>query len=609
MAWWSVALTLFGVAAAVQAHLGRGDRALELIGLLALTAAAPLLRYLEVRLVAALAVLGILVFTAAGLAILYGSTLRWMTSWDDGDRLRSLAHSTTATGTPQFKAAAFRRWELDSPSDGKQVSVDLNVLRLPPGIAWQSGVATARIASAADGAALIHFVSHDQFAFRSASLEGSLAGRRFEASITARSPDEGERCGYLYLGEHGARATNREHVCFTGTWSQHAVHWEAPSDSAAGLIDVILSGFDGPLEVKGVQISEAAATGDVLIGTLAPTGVTLRASWGMPFPWSRISTQERFVSTQPEEVGPTRIALPLPDGLPAGTRIWTTLHVEVGGVVEIVDTSWTAPGVRPVGTGQRLALWFDHPNLLAHAVSAIAVTAIGTLSSTISAVAVLAAAGWVIAFTGSRTALFALAVGAFVLVAARRQGRSLRHLGTIGAVVVPVILFIGIVTILRDERIQPVARVLVLDQPSITERLDIWGHAAALGRDHPFAGSPLPFVDSWRERYPSRVPVNHAHNGLLDMLSKYGLPGLLGALAAITAVVLMGWDVSRRRTAMAIGCLFVLNLADASYLSMLTLGPLLMLTLAQDRDDGARGSWRSVPDHRRPRSTSRGVVS
>jgi len=595
VAWWATALALLILASVTQACLGRGDRALELASFAALTAAAPLFRTLDLRTVASLAVAGVVVITGVSLAVSYVSTNRWLTSWSDADRLRTLTQPTVAHGTTQFNVSAFRRWALTSVSSTQQVHVDLDVMALPPGVAWQSGPQRVPTEASVVRTSIIGFSAPHQFAFRSASLDGALAERRFTASIVTRSADGVERCGLLYLGEHGARASSRIPLCVNDNWSLHAVSWHAPSDSTAGLIDVILTGFSGPLEVATVTMTEHTERGDTPIAALAPIGVTLRTSWGLPFPWSRAAQQERFVTIAPEALGAATVTVSLPDGLPAGTSIWTTLHVEPGGAVRVLGTTWEGGGARSVGTEQRLTLWFDHPNVLAHNTAALGVTAIGTLSSGITAVAVLMAAGSVVVLTGSRTALLAVLVGAVALAITKRRSVTSKLWRGVATAVALVVIVSSVTLLANGSNPQVLPRVLAFDQRSLSERVDIWMHAVSLGREHILTGSPVPFAESWAQRYPGREPVNHAHNGLIDVLAKYGMPGFVGVVTAAFSITAMAWRSGRHRTLMAIGCLVTLNTFDATYVSTLTLVPLMLLALAHGGTRAGRAAQLHAP--------------
>lgn len=585
--WLCCALLLLGTAVIIQMLLDRGERAIELTSFLVVITLAPLLRHVRTAAVAGITLTGVVAVALAGAAVLYVSTLRWMTSWDDVDRLRSLASlETSVTGKEQFELAAFRRWSLTAPSTGQQLRVDVDVIAVPPLVAWQSGPTPVAISASAEDGAVLHFEARNQFAFRSASLAEPLAHRHFRASLHGRAAVGGSAsCGYLYLGEHGARATNRSRVCLDETWTAHAVDWQAPADSHAGLLDVIVSGFDEPIAVRDVIIVEHTDIGTTPIGDLVPTGITLRASWDQPFPWSRTARQERFVTVVPGELGSFSLVLPLPDGLPSGTDVWSTMHVETGAAVRILGTSWAAPGIRPASTGQRLTLGFDHPNLLAHAVAALAVTAIGTLRWGRTLLLVMASAGGVIALTGSRTAFVALLLSTLVLILARPSlRRSARVLA--GIAVVASVGLTATVLLTQGSRVPTIIpRVVALDERSLLERVDIWAHAVRLSRHEILTGTSSSFATTWEERHPGRAPVLHAHNGVLDMLVRYGLVGATGALAGLTAIVLMAGISNRRRTAAAVACLVTLNAFDATYASLLTLLPLMALALSRD---GAR---------------------
>jgi putative inorganic carbon (HCO3(-)) transporter len=85
-------------------------------------------------------------------------------------------------------------------------------------------------------------------------------------------------------------------------------------------------------------------------------------------------------------------------------------------------------------------------------------------------------------------------------------------------------------------------------------RLDIWGSAAAMLRDHPAWGVGLDqFISqypryirpsAWQERFTA-----HPHNLVLDFYVRLGLLGLAWLVFTLPPFILRGWRAARRRRA------------------------------------------------------------
>ena len=578
----ATALAALLLVAGLQLAMGRSVRASELTAFAILLALSPWIVRIPGRAVRVLSLVALAALVGLAAYVLVIDLTRWrpVTARDATLSFLAPLGEPILTGRPRFELVRYRAWTISSDDAPRRFTVAWEPVSGGAGYLWQTSANGPEQEALEGGVTRLSFASMGQFAFRSAASDEPLADRVFRATVMLRSAGRVPVCGAVSLGEHGARATARLEMCLDTEWTEAVVDWTAPADSATVLIDVILSAFTSPVDVRDVRLVELLDGAVQPFGALAPTGVTLRLSWDTPFPWSRDSAKERFVTAVPLD-RPTTLSLDLPDSVAAGTRAWTTLYVEQGLRVRLLESGWEGAAAHARSSIARLVLWFDHPNQLGHAVAAIGVAAAITASGPAGSLTAGVLAAALILATGSRTALAALALGLVVgfLTRPRRPVGWRRH-ASIAAFVAVVLVAMLVWWSAPSE----LPRALAPDGRSVVLRGDIWKHAFALARSHPWLGSDASFASSWSTAFADAPAVTHAHNGFLDALTRYGIAGTVALGLAFASLAVRAGRSRVWRTAVVAATLFVLNLTDATYPSLWVLLPLLLAWQAGDGD-------------------------
>lgn len=565
------------VCAAVQWIAGRDTAAAEVVGLALLVLCAFVVSGVQRRIVAAGLSIGLLILVSLAAYAAYADMFRWRPVSETEAPLlqRSPFGSVRLDGRPGFAISGYRKWSLQNAGDQPTVvTVDLAELEGHRTGAWRTsndGLRQRPGPARTEATTILQFDGPSQFAFQSAATSDALSGRTFTASLwlRAEAPPESS-CGVIALGENGAASVSETRVCLHADWSRYDVTWTAPEESRTHLIDVILTGFTGEIEASDAQLTEVTADGRQPVGPMAPTGVTLRVSWDVPFPWSPTPSRQRFSTVLPD-AGTQRVQVVLPSNLPAGTEVWTTLHVADGLRVRVGRTSWEGGTLVPLYSIDRMRLWFGHPNVLGHVAAALGVAGIvsarGLLTVPITMLALV-----LIALTGSRTAFFALLFALVVQVllsdsVRRRVATWLPRWPTVAALLAILIVggFVAGTWFGSEWNARAGLRITELSRAAINERIAIWSHAVDLIGQAPWLGSGTSFADSWSAAKPQANEVTHAHNGLLDVASRYGVPA---ALSLLFALGVLAWMAGRQRlsaTAIVLGAFAILNTSDATY--------------------------------------------
>jgi O-antigen ligase len=108
-------------------------------------------------------------------------------------------------------------------------------------------------------------------------------------------------------------------------------------------------------------------------------------------------------------------------------------------------------------------------------------------------------------------------------------------------------------------------------------RLELWGVALEIARDHPLAGvGPGRYRETFEAYHPARIDNEgtwgNAHNVYLHQLAERGIPGLCFLLAAMWAFWIGAWRAARARGDMrslwavsAAAAFFVMNLTEVAW--------------------------------------------
>jgi hypothetical protein len=371
------------------------------------------------------------------------------------------------------------------------------------------------------------------------------------------------------------------------------------------MLELSLYGFSKPIQARDVHFREVQGPTKRDLGQGTPAGVTMRLAWGSEHPWM-FGVSDEFRTVIPGDE-PITLVLDLPAGVAGNTRVWTVLHIEDGLEVEVRDASWESPTVIiPSRSRQRLELWFGHPNLFGHTVVALGVAGLVAARGLGMKAALIALSLVLVAASGSRTALGALVVAASVMSletltrhfpfsAFRARRNGLRRGGYRVLAVLAATLVIVVAGLSWQAR--PV-------EPALQERLRIWEHSLRWISGNVLLGPDESFGLSWALAHPDRSVVHHAHNGLLQAVGMFGLPGATALAAAFAVLAIRGLRRQARSTVAVFGALFVLNTFDSTFLNVSILMPLLIglgCTMSSSaRGDAPRivGPVRKGPSHR-----------
>mgnify|MGYP001351425010 CR=1 FL=1 len=528
----------------------------------------------------------------ASLAFLYIDRNLWQSTAGSGlmglvDQIR---RPGLVEGRPNARVAAFRKWSLkDSVGGPSELAVTVRLIEGEPGFAWNtSEPRVVRLDVETDGSrheyTAAHFVDASQFVYRSYYSNAPLARREFRAQLRLRSMVPDEACGVVALRTRGDAANLvSQAICVTNGWRLVTLGGVVPDASAATQLDLVVSGFSSTIHLRDAEIAEVAEGHESRPLLLAPTGVTMRLSWGTKYAWERLTGYEVAETVLPKFQGSSTIRLQVPE-LPAGTAIWSSLYVEDGTSVSITGERWTNGAAVPVNATTRVALFYGHPNFFAHAVSAAAIAVIVTSPTLLVAGLAATLASATVITTGSRTALAALAVALLIHVglsiAATRSTRRSRWFANIGVGVLAIlasgVLFVGFNGVrFSGLTVQGSAT------DSVADRARIWRFAWEEALENPLLGAGEPFDTAWSTAYPDEPGVTHAHNGLLDAMFRGGLPGALAVVWAFVGVLMMAARTRVSNAVVAGVGLVILNVTDATYMYASAIAPIIFSVLAE----------------------------
>lgn len=324
-----------------------------------------------------------------------------------------------------------------------------------------------------------------------------------------------------------------------------------------------------------------------VISDVAVPAVTASVSVDLPDADSALgqSSRTRFTATPDWSESSLEFSAPELKGL---ADVRTVLRIPLGSTLELRNLRFVEAGsgarAAPVNPFPRQELWFGHPNLLGHSAAlgglafaafpgALAVSGAGLLASL-----------YVVLSSGSRAALAALLIGAFVLFTLRaRRAHGARWRATALVTAVVALLVAGYVMVIGGARADngQVPRTLIVET------------AVDAMMSRPLAGlgpDASAFEDFWRARNgPPAAPVTHAHNWWLQNGVTHGLPGLAAGVWLFVCLAVIAWRSSRWPGLVLVACIGLLQLVDTT---LLTWGVLLPSTLMLNTLGDHRQPWR-----------------
>lgn len=541
----------------------------------------------------------------AGLGILFGvlavtqatAGLIWNRSATDDAALSLARH--WVTGEEIVSHHVSRTWTVPASATGVSFEGDLKGLAEDGAWTWHPNGAThvAPLATAGADAARITFgTGDDPYAERWVDIGNAVGGHTFRATAEVRAPTPipASACRGIWLQAWGNGGGGTCHAIAVHTaWEAHSLTWTAPPSARTHVIRLVLNDFDGhAIDVRRVHLEERNAGGWKDLGPLAPAGDQVTVTWSGPRgPLSRSVTLAtgstwRHVGVGLDQGPSARAAQP-------GTATVTVsitpasgsrLAIRSGRVQVTGGRATVKPAIF------RQALWFGHPNLAGHSITATALAALALPSSLPLTLVVLLVSFLAVFMTGSRTALLALVLGGFSLTLLRHS-RNRRWVAPTLAVAALTVLALVAVTLTPGLR-KP--SWLTFNEGQVTPRTAIWSAGIAAFASHPLtglAGASETFATYWRSSPHNRTgeKLTHAHNFWLELAARYGLVGAFAALWMTGGILLLAWRQGRWYGVTLAGSVLFMNVLDYTLLFTGVLVPLILglNTLSADsRDQG-----------------------
>ncbi len=428
----------------------------------------------------------------------------------------------------------------------------------------------------------------DPYVQRFLDLGEPLGGRTFRLTLDLRAPApiDPAPCRGPWLqvwGEGGGRACLAAAV---GTsWSTSSLTWTVPAAARSGVLRVVLNNFEGSvLEARHVEVDELRGGAWRTVGALEPDGVTVVLTAQGPGGSSR-STRTLRPTARWQEV---HVELDAPAGARTATAALATHALGVA----VRDVRLTGGGARPLTPVLRQSLGAADPNLAGHALAALALVALAAAPTAAPATIAFLAGVLAVWWTGSRTALAALALfGGLLLVV-----RGRRHRRALAVLVVAIALAAAALIAASLLRVGP-ARDLTLNLGQQVPRPAIWGVALRALAEHPvrgLAGAGTTFGAVWAGAHGGSggIAVLHAHDFWLQMASLYGVVGLVCAFALTGGMLVAAWRRAGLPATIAVAGVLFMNIFDTTLLSI---GVLVAVSLAMNGDPPARRSVVAPP--------------
>lgn len=418
----------------------------------------------------------------------------------------------------------------------------------------------------------------DAYLTRRVATGGPLAERTFRATIELRASEDigfsAKDCRGVLLREVAGSDTA---TCFaqeiSTEWRLLTFDWTAPTEATSDLLRLELRLPVTWYEVGAVAVHEVVGGELHNLGPLEPTGLRIGFAQpgSAPLDWSgpTVSLDDSWTSFQTQipagvvsPSGSVRVLLRAEPG--------TEVQVRGVGIVGIEGHAGT-----PVAVPQRSSLWFDHPNLAAHALSGTSLVVASLATSPLSLGAAAAVGLFGVSATGSRTGFIVLAVVCIALLFLRFDRRfGWRWIGI--AVLVGAVLAALVVQGPLASRLS----LLGAGDGNQVSRSEIWEFAWREMLADPWGNDSATFPEAWSSAHidDQRPTPAHAHNLWLQFGAEFGLPGLAFSLTLVVCLVLL--SAPRRNPAITLGVLGILALQVTDYtLTYYPLGISLILLI------------------------------
>lgn len=420
-------------------------------------------------------------------------------------------------------------------------STELRLVDAASEQSWFADQGTIQLSTARDGIlTYAHFDpgEHGSYISRAFRTARPLANRRFEMTLSFRSLQV-ENCPKIIMAQQGGVFRKVFQVCADKEWQLHRFEWQVPLEAdLRTLVVSILADANKDIHLAGLELEEAGVS---IPSTL--TGIHFRLRWEGQreddWPYLHIlptSTWERY------EVK----AFTSGQGL-----LRAELWLEPDSKVEIRRTSLRPrSAVRAKAERLREAFGTPHPNLAGHAAASLFLMMLYLRVPTTQALPGLAAALVCVWLTGSRTALFSLYGGVFIMVW-RLSGRRMRF------------TFFILFTLVTLVSWSYLGRLVQLSSDAFV-RWEVWQASLLAFCDHIWFGlggdlNTYLTTSTYRE-----TEISHAHNFFLDQAVRFGIAGLISSLWLCGSLLYLSAKHSGMTGLCAIGLVIFMNFIDTS---------------------------------------------
>jgi hypothetical protein len=471
--------------------------------------------------------------------------------------------------TRELPTSGTRAWAVPPETTALRLELEARVTSGQFGWGWHTNkpaVGLERIGNGESAFTRAAFpITEDPYLMRTYNLGESSAGKTFRAVVTLRSQSPVKRSPTrgIWLDVWGpGGGLSVLPVSLDNSWQTFTHQWTAPDTAADPIIRLILNDFNGHnIEIREAVLEEFRNGSWHQLVPLSPTAAEIELNWpGRPrashssvqFP-SDDQWQKYVLDLEGETLSNARMVT-------AKLVVDPGLSVEVRNLT-LSGTAQSGQHPYPVPHRQRRSLWFGHPNNAGHVTLAVGLAALLAVSSGWQGFVAVLLALTGIAFTGSRTAWLAGAVGLpWLLWLACRPRERVWVFGALAAAGGLAFAFVGL---------DQLGRLRVVGIENTLSRPEIWRAAWQALIEHPWTGIG-PGPDSFNAYFASAyggVPpefVPNAHNLWLIFASEYGVFGLAAVLWLTLGLVSLAWQWGHWRGIAFVLPLLALNLYDYS---------------------------------------------
>lgn len=510
---------------------------------------------------------------AAGLALLVGvgfltQGYRAQLLTPDSSSMAAQIRGTSHLGPRSMYWSTAKEWRIDHGVEAVQIEFDLRLAEGTPGTDWYRYHPEITIepcgssAGRPGGCSRVSVPESPEAGLplnlsRELDTGEALGGRTFRLSASLRSETKQSTwgCDGLVLQENGGSFRGQcQPVVLDDTWTEYQAEWDVPEEVAGSELRVLLSNITSDFEVAGVGVEELRDGEWHALGPLEPFG--LQVSVRNPGTSRQDVKAKTFMPTQ--EWKRQRAVLDTSGLLEEGVL---RLNFQTEGLIGLAVRDLS---VRPSGSErelvplneQRWSLGYGQPNLLGHsAATAGAAIAVLAAAPAVQGLGLVAALVLVLQ-SGSRAALVALVafVALFVLAGRGRRLKIVLPLAAAAAV-------LGVVVFAP----QIAERFLSFQDGNSVPRSEIRSTAVAVLEQRPLLGlGAQSFRSFWAEENAgwANVAPSHAHNFVLQLAARYGIPGLLAGSAFLLLLARYAWQRRRVRGLLLLVPVLVMNFFD-----------------------------------------------